>query len=658
MLITHLGEIFIPSSLETPEEMTKRYLDLLEYKGVMPTKNEYRPERVRVPQTLDHIRDQDQKESFFDEQYGRWINGHEKMCGLMYSYYNFAPIKKRSGGSTYPEFRVYDWMEFELYESCLYGRPDFFGDNRGWGVVCLGSRSKGKSAKLGHTAYSVACTNEATGVLMSSKDLETIELLFDERIKYLHSKIPDYLRPETSTFNRDEMRFNTKGGGGLNSSILLRAPQAQAFEGYGGKLWCHDESGKTKSLIDLFARTESCLMGTDGFTREGVPILTGVAGEFDKYGSDYIDIWENASKYKLKNWFIPAWVGMYLDKYGNEDIEKAVHDIFVQRKQEFLKGETHGYIEMQKRPLTPEEALQTSSGSVLPKDKIMFQATYLSNNNPPTFKGSMDWVFPGQQARFVPDNLGKVEILEMPTGINKMNQDYIGFIDAYDRQQKGSSGGSVGAMYVWKRPRELSKYQQDQLATELLLAGNIEDKAKILCAIGGLPVAEYIDGPDDPRDFAEGCAKLFVFYGCFTLCEKFPSLVFDHLIRNYEKYMQYKPLPPETKYLKPSHVRPEMKGIKFDDTWKMYRTSELQNYWRDYYDRVFFKRLVKDSLSYDPEIQSKKHDSVDAFGGVLLHDKQKLILNYLFNPMKEHHGAAVFGFQRFAGGKIKVAKQQ
>ena len=650
MQIKHLGEIFIPSSLETAEELTKRYLDLLEYKGVMPAKNTYKPTRVRLPQSLEHIRDQNERTEFFLEQYSRWINGHEDFCGLMYGYYNFAPIKQRAGGSTWTEFRVYDWMEFELMESCLYGRDKFFGDNRGKGIVVLGSRAKGKSAKLGYTAYSVACTNEATSVLMTSKDLETIELLFEERVKYLHAKIPEYLRPETKTINRDEIGFQTKNGGGLNSSIILRAPQPQALEGYGGKLWCHDEAGKTKNLIDLFNRTESCLLADDGFTRIGVPILTGVAGEFDKYGSDYIEIWDKAEDHRLINWFIPAWVGMYVDKFGNEDIEKAVYEIFKQRKQEFNKGEEYGYIEMQKRPLTPEEALQTSSGSVLPKDRIMLQATYLANNPDPIQRGNMDWVFPAQQSRFVPAHDGKVEILEHPRSINKVNSEYLGFIDAYDRQSKMAVQGSMGACYIWKRPKELSKFQMDEIATKLLLASNISEKVELLCAVGGLPVAEYIDGPDDPRDFAENAAKLFIYYGAITLCEKFPSLIFDHLIRNYESWMQFKPLPPETKYLQKKHVSVENKGIKFDETWKMYRTSELQNYWRDYYDRVFFKRLVRDSLSYDPEIQRKKYDSVDAFGGILLHDKQSLILNYLFNPMKDQKGAALFGFRPFGSG--------
>ena len=36
--------------------------------------------------------------------------------------------------------------------------------------------------------------------------------------------------------------------------------------------------------------------------------------------------------------------------------------------------------------------------------------------------------------------------------------------------------------------------------------------------LGGLPIAEYIEGQDRPEDYAEECAKLMYYYNCKTRC--------------------------------------------------------------------------------------------------------------------------------------------
>jgi hypothetical protein len=82
-----------------------------------------------------------------------------------------------------------------------------------------------------------------------------------------------------------------------------------------------------QKILQLVDNTLPALNGKDGITRVGVPILTGVAGDFDKFGQDYIELWDKAETRDLIRWFVPAFAGMHVDDYGNEDIEKAVFEI-------------------------------------------------------------------------------------------------------------------------------------------------------------------------------------------------------------------------------------------------------------------------------------------------------------------------------------------
>ena len=136
---------------------------------------------------------------------------------------------------------------------------------------------------------------------------------------------------------------------------------------------------------------------------------------------------------------------------------------------------------------------------------------------------------------------------------------------------------------------------------------DISERKQLHLALGGLPVAEYIEGQDDPRHFAEDCAKLMYYYRCKTLVEKFPSAIFTYLMDNYKTFMQFKPVLPQEK-LKQENF--EKYGIKITDEWKKERTSQLQSYVEDNYSRIYFPRLLKDMNDYDPSEQRKKKGKI------------------------------------------------
>lgn len=117
----------------------------------------------------------------------------------------------------------------------------------------------------------------------------------------------------------------------------------------------------------------------------------------------------------------------------------------------------------------------------------------------------------------------------------------------------------------------------------------------------------------------------------------------------YKSLMQYKPVLPGER-LKPENF--QKYGIKITEDWKKERTSYLQWYFNNCCDRIYFPRLLGDADDYDPEVQRKKKDSVDAFGGCLLHDKQPYLRDGEYDVGTGNDDDVLFGVVDDGNGGI------
>ena len=52
-----LNATYIPNGLETPKQMTQRYLDFLENRDLLYPKNTVKHERLKLPNNLNHLKD-------------------------------------------------------------------------------------------------------------------------------------------------------------------------------------------------------------------------------------------------------------------------------------------------------------------------------------------------------------------------------------------------------------------------------------------------------------------------------------------------------------------------------------------------------------------------------------------------------------------------
>lgn len=658
MLITgKWSEVYLPNKAETVAHMTKRYLDDIESRNLLLPKNTILYKREKIHKELTAIKDPDEQRHYVKDILTKWKYGDGQLSPAMYAYFNLVKIHNRTkGGFVAPVFRNYDVHEFDLWRAAAHGTGTFYHDMRGKDIMSLGARGKGKSAKIGVNAITEAVFSENMNQFLFSKDETTIKDFLREKVNLPYGTIPEYLRPK---YNSTLMTFAIGKDSDTRSYIMGKVPVIEKAEGGGAKIVYYDEAPKTKNLLQIKDMTDGCLLGEDGFSKEGTSIFTGVAGDFGKFGTDYIDMWTSPDSYGIIRWFIPAWVGMACDAYGNEDIEAAVHNILIQRYHVAKSQNEKALLnELQKHPLSPDEALQTPSNSFINTTKVMIQYKRINEDNL-TFlrQGKFEWNADRTSSFFRDirsdaNEEAKIRLIELPPVKKgrKITADYVMYVDCYDIKDKAGDGSS-GACYVYKMPVDMSAGKLEACITEFEEAQNNDERVTALLKMGGLPVLEYVDMPD-LDEFNDNIAKIFKAYNCMAMVERLPSQTFVSLYKEFKEHLQYKPRKVGDGKLKVKDLRE--RGIKVDDYWKSERNRCVKWYVDNHYDRIYFPRLLSDMMTYDPDIDRKKHDSVDAFGGVIIHSQQEDLLRLLKDDINDDIGHDLFFGIKSIGGVLQV----
>lgn len=647
---------------ENVEKELKQYLESLaayvEDDPEVPDGQYYRPEtqirhRVEVPEGFEISRHSDEfkelpiekkKEidAFWAEQAHRMEYGHEGMCGLQYGYFNFA---KQRGGRTpggVTSYRRADNALFSLIQSCIVGAdPKYdgvgYGDNRGRGVLELGRRRSGKTAKLGWFCLETTRMKQDIDVIVTSKTEDDAQrIIIQDKIKFMYDKSPEYIKADQYKTSKGELWFGRSekdGGGNLkiagqNSKILGKTPKPEALEGSTLMVWIHDEGPKTMNLKRLVEYTIPALSDEEGYELFGFPYITGVAGDFDKFGQDFIEIWESAKEWKFIRWFSPGWYSQKVNELGNEDVEAAVRQILEDRHEvmsnkKLTGGQKEAKIRemMQKYPLTPQEAIMASAeglwnGKVLFECKERLEKAYDVIH---ITEGEMSWDIPGVRPKFSPTMDGKVKILEPP----QKNSKYVIGGDAYGFSQKGYGG--QGASWVFKLKENLSPMEESRLLDAIEVARyteNGEDVKRVMelhLKLGNLPVACYVDAPQDPNVYADRLYMLAKWYEIESrssrpvriLIETEPSNILNRLVDKYLKNTMAEPLKKVTgkRLVKNPTFGLPSKG----SYWIEARLGETGHYIENFCSRIYFKELVSKMQTYSFEDKNKKYDIVDGF---------------------------------------------
>ena len=599
--------------------------------------------------------DKDAEDAYWAEQIHLWRHGEGDMPGIHHTYFNHMQIRVRSGGRINPEFRRHDMVTFDVMESMAWGASRWFGDNRGKGVIELGKRGSGKSNRLAAMQITVSSLQDASDSGMTANSEQTVKKYMDDKPKFLWASLPEQLRATAQRNSQLHMWFgeiekDSQGNDvrkGRDSSIICRSPTANAFESLGLRCCSVDEAPKTQKLRQIFDNTDPCLASADGFSREGFWWITGVAGDFDKHGQDFIEMWDRAEALDLIRVFIPGWAGMEVDAYGNEDVERAVRMILEQRSR-YKPGTVELYRRIQQYPLTPEECFLDVKEAKMPTAAIRqaLQKTYTM----PTMYRTCELDFGAETPKLIDNALGSIQILEAPqeTASYASGVDPFGYkMNFSANNMPGKNGeGSSGALVIRKARVEMPEAQRlaiiEQIEGEEI---SHEERLQLRLSLGGLPVLRLLIRPQNPDAFARVATALIRMYGWRSLVERVPSNVIEYMLNNgmadllfWEPFKHSKTRMTKSDYSK--------YGMKVDEYWAGVRLSKLYSFYERYADWVYFPGMLEHALNYNPEVQRKKFDDLDADGmALIMIDDPRFTFRHASNRGKaQNNGAPMLPF--------------
>lgn len=344
---------FIPLSERLPEvEERVQY-----YMSITPDlpKNTKKYKRIKIPAFDNAIA----KREYIRREIKRCREGYGNMNGRMYFWFHYVFIKNIEGGRIPPEYRVCDHSWFNEVEDAAHGDH---------GIICAKRRRAGFSWKIAADALWNSMFQGHSTVGMNSKgERDSIELF--KKVKFIYDNLPSWLRATStagnakmhmdfSYFTKDENNNRVKRG--VQSNIVCVPPTDTAFEGWMLNWWYCDEAGKIPNLPQMWSYTEDCMMQET--VRLGTPIIFGTAGDITKEGRGLIDMWENAEAYNLKRFFFGAWMGLWVDEYGNDRKEDIIRWVLYERKKrEGLSNKAQNDF-LQRYPLTVAEAFSLAEG--------------------------------------------------------------------------------------------------------------------------------------------------------------------------------------------------------------------------------------------------------------------------------------------------------
>lgn len=589
-----LSQAILNDTITTDPEINK-YLQAI---GKV-TFNAIAPYRVK---SIPIFKSESEKRRWEDEEVRRCIEGYAGMVGSMYQYYNYWPIKSVQGGRIMPEFRRAHNDFYALFESCMYGANDFYGDNRGKGVVLMGRRRWGKTYVVCNLAYNTAARNPHCEIGLTSKTEDDAISFLNDKLKFGYSGLPQFLRMRSGVSNSGNMlafgrKVKDKEGNvvkkGNTALIMARAPVPAALEGTGLKLFIVNEAGKTERLEQLLNYVLPACNGQDGLTRVGVPLLEGTAGDMDAVGEDYKNIWDKADAYDFLRYFAAGWSGFRVDELGNENIVESLRYILNEREKKLRISQKAYYDFIIQYPLTPDEAFIRGLESRWDTVAINARLRDLEQTEDTRIRGKFEWIILGQSVRFVPDEKGNILMLEP----FKNGHKYLAGADPTD--------GSADL----KRSSKLVQYMRK-------VGNEFADGSTVSNGI----VCEYFGKPEVIEMAYEQCAMMCVFYGnAKTLIESNR--------RGMISYFQH------NGFLHLMKAKPEKAGTlkvvrqKSVVEYGFYRDDGVINEQFDLVEQdidhnlsdMYFPELLIDCLHYDVRDKRKKYDRVDAYMATLYH---------------------------------------
>jgi hypothetical protein len=350
---------------------------------------------------------------------GIWFHNYNpktKKVDILYitgTHYLYATYWKFQG--KHMDFRIND-ME------CWYVVRYIETDPNALGLNEITKRKLGKTARLGCWIYErTSRMKNAHAGLQSKTDNDAWEV-FKKAIVHPWKSLPDYFRPTYDTNKgddpNDELRFFNPSKRGSNiddedqeealeSWIDFGASGESVYDGPELDTYGSDESGKTKKPVSIKERQSTVRFCSeiDGEFKHRKQWYTTTV-EIDPDDDDNYEFQELTAMSNplerddngrtmsgLYTYFLPAYKGMYFDKYGYPDEERAKVYLLNTRKKLEEEGKLRELSSFKrKNPMNFKESFSVDGSTSLYNPELLNEQLDLLNwNNKLTERGNLKW---------------------------------------------------------------------------------------------------------------------------------------------------------------------------------------------------------------------------------------------------------------------------
>jgi hypothetical protein len=403
-------DVFKRSDLES-EQFWERELLPKDYKQRVKAERDIK--RVRK-QHVDPYLEEIRRKDWHRRMYGVWFWNNGELIYITGLHWLYITYWKFQG--KFMDFRIPDRDLFYVVQYCMED-PLCLGLNE------LTKRKNGKTARVGCWGYErTSRLNNHHGGLQSKSD-DDAEGAFKKAIIHPWQKLPDHFRPRYDLMKGEEpneLRFYPTARRGekiheddndmeeaLESFFDYMPSTESAYDGPELHTYISDEAGKTKKPVSIKERQnvvrycteiDGVIQGKHWYTTTVEP----EKGEEENY--EFQELTANSNPLErddngmtttgLYTYFLPSYRGMYFDKFGYPDEEKAKAFLANKIRDYENKNDLRGLSSFKrKNPQSFKEAFSADGEFALYNPELLNrQLDDISWTTKYTERGNLEWV--------------------------------------------------------------------------------------------------------------------------------------------------------------------------------------------------------------------------------------------------------------------------
>ena len=463
-----------------------------------------------------------------DQSTGMWITGDQ------YFFLNYDPMQQIKTGDGGMKIRTIDFPNFWDGHFLVYHYLQA-SRHEGHHAAMLASRGKGKSymgngllakrfilgesRKVKKKVQCVVTAADKKYIFGANQILNMFQGTID--FCALNTQFAAHRLTDSAQTLSWVMGYKDKSSGvrrGSENAVMgfTSGDDQSKLNGTRGVLYLIEEAGIFKDLLSLYQMIRPSV--EDGNDVYGLIYMYGTAGDDMSDFTALQEIMYNPRGYNMKalnnvydkegqgrkefTMFFPAYMNRSgcMDEDGNSDVTKALLEILIDRYT--VKYNSTDINAITKRisqyPITPQEAIVRSHGSIFPITELNERLNHIDNN-----PNAYDDVYVGE---LVETNTGKIDfrptastpIREFPTKDNKV----AGALEIYEMPRKDAKGEVFPDRYY------LAADPYDDDASNTMSLGSI----LVLDTWTDKLVAEYTGRPMYANDFFEMARKMCFFW--------------------------------------------------------------------------------------------------------------------------------------------------